>query len=556
MQLDEVIRNRRSIRKFSDKVVSSNDIYEIIESARLTPSAKNRQPWNFVVLKGKEKDVFLIDYKKESSKSPDKGDDATGMAMESAPILIACFFLGKSETDLLSIGASMYALTLKATDLGLGSLWVGDSDILKKQKKYENLVGVIALGYPLEFPSPRPRKPIEEISNITAVPSSFSKNEPIFIDEIEEADLSNSDYVFISYSHENVALVRRDIIELKHHGVPLWYDKSLFAGEYWDQKAIDAIKNPRCKVFLFYVSLESLSSSNVFKEFKAAKEKKMSIIPIVIGEDTPTSLISSLLEKGEEEMASAYESFFGKENTLLYISRSKEIGSLTHFESLLSSLLAAGISQEYAAYDHFSYEIEGTRCVITGYNGVSEYISVPEFISGYCVIGIGPSTFAGKESLLGVSLPNCLETIGEGAFRGSAIKEIDIPPSVREIKTACFRDCLNLESVFIPEGISYLAEALFRGCKKLTKFICPSSVIKMEEAVFRNCTSLREVIMSLNLKTMTEGGFYGCTSLIKLVIPISVVGVEIQSFDTSPLLERTQIGRFVFEKGKATIIKG
>ena len=61
--------------------------------------------------------------------------------------------------------------------------------------------------------------------------------------------------------------------------------------------------------------------------------------------------------------------------------------------------------------------------------------------------------------------------------------------------------------------------------------------------------------MSPNLKTMTEGGFYGCTSLIKLVIPISVVGAEIQSFDTSPLLERTQIGEFVFEKGNATIIK-
>ena len=44
MELQEVIKNRRSVRKFNEENVSKEDIMKILESARLAPSAKNMQP--------------------------------------------------------------------------------------------------------------------------------------------------------------------------------------------------------------------------------------------------------------------------------------------------------------------------------------------------------------------------------------------------------------------------------------------------------------------------------------------------------------------------------
>ncbi len=49
------IENRRSIRKYKPDEIERKLIEEIIYSASLAPSAKNRQPWKFIVYQGKEK---------------------------------------------------------------------------------------------------------------------------------------------------------------------------------------------------------------------------------------------------------------------------------------------------------------------------------------------------------------------------------------------------------------------------------------------------------------------------------------------------------------------
>ena len=50
MELNEVIDKRRSIRKYINKKISKEVVECLIDNARLAPSAKNRQPWNFVVV--------------------------------------------------------------------------------------------------------------------------------------------------------------------------------------------------------------------------------------------------------------------------------------------------------------------------------------------------------------------------------------------------------------------------------------------------------------------------------------------------------------------------
>ncbi|MCI8833119.1 MAG: nitroreductase family protein [Clostridia bacterium] len=70
MELKETIKNRRSIRKFKDTEISKKIIEDLIDYARLAPSAKNRQPWKFVIvtntIKNQIADIMLE--KENSSK--------------------------------------------------------------------------------------------------------------------------------------------------------------------------------------------------------------------------------------------------------------------------------------------------------------------------------------------------------------------------------------------------------------------------------------------------------------------------------------------------------
>ena len=56
MELMEAICQRRSIRQYRDQPVNDQLVQELIAAACPSPSAKNRQPWKFMVLRGAEKD--------------------------------------------------------------------------------------------------------------------------------------------------------------------------------------------------------------------------------------------------------------------------------------------------------------------------------------------------------------------------------------------------------------------------------------------------------------------------------------------------------------------
>ncbi len=189
-----VICNRRSIRKYLDKQVPKEMIEQIIEAGRMSPSAKNRQPWKYVVLGGEHKSDFLKHMKKgilreeselallPNSRNGISDANNTLSIMQQAPIIIAVLNTnGKNPFDIidvdnrfveifdtLSIGASIQNMLLKATEIGLGTLWIANTCYAYKElteyldTTYQ-LVGAIALGYADEAPKQRPRKKLEDI---------------------------------------------------------------------------------------------------------------------------------------------------------------------------------------------------------------------------------------------------------------------------------------------------------------------------------------------------------------------------------------------------------
>ena len=193
MQKNEAIYTRRSIRKYEKEIIPQNILEQIIDAGRVAPSAKNRQPWKYLVYSGESKDRLLEKMKEgiadeqvnpmlplSSSGIPDAKN--TLQIMESAPIVIMVInTYGKSPfapinaderftemNDLMSIGASVENMLLKAEELNVGSLWIGNT-CFAYQKLIDHigldaeLVGAVVLGYKAEKPSMRPRKNVEDI---------------------------------------------------------------------------------------------------------------------------------------------------------------------------------------------------------------------------------------------------------------------------------------------------------------------------------------------------------------------------------------------------------
>ncbi len=173
MDLQKAIENRRSIRKYKSNDVSDDVIKELLNAARLAPSAKNRQPWKFYIARDNIKYtiVELMKHWQENNKDTVTSVLGTALAIEQAPVLILVFKDSQSifdRSDCLSLGAAIEHILLKATEFNLGSLWIADTwyvkdDVSKLVKTDLELYSAIAIGVANEHPASRPRKSLEEI---------------------------------------------------------------------------------------------------------------------------------------------------------------------------------------------------------------------------------------------------------------------------------------------------------------------------------------------------------------------------------------------------------
>lgn len=191
--MKEIIE-RRSIRKYKEDAIKKDDLETIIQAGILAPSAKNRQPWKYIVYTDMAKDNLLDamekglirerDGKKLLPKSQYGLPDAfhTLKVMREAPVLI---IIENSNgispytdidadariteiCDTLSIGASVQNILLTATELGYGTLWIANTcfayhELAEHIGIKGQLVGAISLGVANEQPNPRPRKDISQV---------------------------------------------------------------------------------------------------------------------------------------------------------------------------------------------------------------------------------------------------------------------------------------------------------------------------------------------------------------------------------------------------------
>ena len=196
MDVHQAIHERRSIRFYQDKEIPDEIITKILEAGHAAPSAKNSQPWHFVVIKDKN----LI-HKIVTAETPERpeGKNMLSYTDECANIpkvIIAIFFEkaksifvderyfgnkvkpyfhnvdGFSYGDLLGIGCLLQNMSLAAHSLGVGSYITADLletginpeiyEWLNVDKDKYKLISGIRFGYPRGFPIKIKKNPITD----------------------------------------------------------------------------------------------------------------------------------------------------------------------------------------------------------------------------------------------------------------------------------------------------------------------------------------------------------------------------------------------------------
>lgn len=171
----ELVRRRRSVRRYLDRPVEREKILACLEAARLAPSAENVQPWRFLVIDDPAlKERFaaaafsgIYSFSRFAAKA------AALVLIMARPDLLANRIVKHIQDVsfyLIDVGIAGEHFALQAEELGLGTCWIGWFNSRRTRKVFGiprpfKLVSLIAVGYPEGRPArEKARKTLEEIA--------------------------------------------------------------------------------------------------------------------------------------------------------------------------------------------------------------------------------------------------------------------------------------------------------------------------------------------------------------------------------------------------------
>jgi nitroreductase len=174
MELQEAILKRRSVRKFTDDVVTDEELKQIFEAVRWSPSWANTQTWEFIVIRDKTLIEKVAGTYSEKNPATKGSLTASALIVACAKIGISGCYGGKEVTsiknwEIFDLGIAVQTLCLKAHELGLGTVVVGLMNHEACEKILEipeghKVIAVIPIGRPAVPPKEGPqRKSLSEI---------------------------------------------------------------------------------------------------------------------------------------------------------------------------------------------------------------------------------------------------------------------------------------------------------------------------------------------------------------------------------------------------------
>jgi nitroreductase len=164
MDMLELIRSRRSVRRYADKPIPEEILRKIVEAGMYAPSAGNEQPWEFI----------MTTDKKVLAQIPALSPYAA-MAKDAAAAILICGDVSKEKYKgfwVQDCAAATQNILLAAHSLGIGSVWTACYPMPDRVENLSKLFGLpkdviplalIPIGYPAEKPNQPARFDVKRV---------------------------------------------------------------------------------------------------------------------------------------------------------------------------------------------------------------------------------------------------------------------------------------------------------------------------------------------------------------------------------------------------------
>ena len=158
MEVLEAIEKRRSVREYKPSSIPQEHLKRILEAARLAPSAGNRQPWRFIIVRNHEQKKLLTKIARNQT------------FLEDAAVIVVALADAEASPKWFKqdVMIAIEHMVLASTSLGYGTCWIGAFKEEQTKQLLEiperiSIVALLPIGIPNEKPRPKPRKDPKEI---------------------------------------------------------------------------------------------------------------------------------------------------------------------------------------------------------------------------------------------------------------------------------------------------------------------------------------------------------------------------------------------------------
>ena len=235
---------------------------------------------------------------------------------------------------------------------------------------------------------------------------------------------------------------------------------------------------------------------------------------------------------------------------------------------LLGAMPVAVVSaEEFTADNGLKYTVDNEAVTITGYDGEAAEVVIPAEISGVAVKIIGGEAFRNKNTMTNVSIPEGIVTIEAKAFENcTALTAVDIPDTVTKVSANAFSNCTALESVELSKNLAFLGEGAFGGTA-VKEILIPKSLVDSDDGVFNTkyeedgveysvangpfaaCQSLKTVTFEKGTTVVADYLFAGCPGIEEITLPDTVTEIKEAAFKDCYNLSKVTMGDIVTKIG-------
>jgi len=187
----------------------------------------------------------------------------------------------------------------------------------------------------------------------------------------------------------------------------------------------------------------------------------------------------------------------------------------------------------------FALSNDSTGYIALSYGGNATSIVIPETYSSKPVIGVGDYLFYQNATILNVTFPSTLKTIGMAAFKGATqLYSILLPSSLLSLGTDAFSGCSQLSSVTWTNrstaSLTTIGNNAFEGCP-FAQIDLPASLTEIQSRAFADCLYLGRVDLYGSVPPLrANNSFEGCPSGLDFYVPSGALAAYQQSPYWSP----------------------